>query len=349
MSYQKVALSFGAELELELRTKDGIETIYPDEVGVYGVGPEYPVGVDGSGNVAEIRTRPGTPDWVFRQILQLKKELEDKISARGCMATPFALRYPVGLHIHFGAQPQPDEAVYERWVKFMMEVGRLHQSWNPYGRLDSSYGDIDDYRYQPWGIEYRALPATVVASPEHLYKTLRFAQIAASAAISGAPITYPKWWEAYRERAMRGPRIPTFYIKGLRREVAVYDEWHPENRDAIRQFLEGRESQKLIEALQRKCLRPIEIILIGLRQERGVVYGARFNIPGASIPRCHDWEPGGLMTLGLPWEWRNTPTKEARDNIIRLVRAFLHALEDNLPWLFQRKQRKQKERMSCVG
>ena len=219
----------------------------------------------------------------------------------------------------------------------MMEVGKLHLSWNPYGRAESSYGEIDDARDQPWGIEYRALPATVVADQKHFYQTLRFAWTAAEAVVQDKPLAYPEWWGEYKERALRGPRIPKFYIEALKSvevsKLQIYDEWHPDNQRAIKQLFKETFVLKTLERLQKRSLVPIAIILMGLRKERGLVYGAKFDIPGAGIPRS-EWKPSRSMTLGVPWEFRNDPSKKAE--LVQLVRAFLSALEDNDPWLFKK-------------
>jgi len=320
-------MTLGAEVEFEIRSPEG-GTINPREIGLEGL--NNPVGVDGAGSVAEIRSQPGTPYRVFRHILQLKKELEDKASKKGYIATPFSLVYPTGLHIHFGAQPHISWGKYKDWMKFMKEIGRLHINWNPWGRVESSYGAVDDYREQPWGIEYRALPATLLSNPEHFYQTLRIAWRAAKAVVQDAPSTYPKWWEEYKERALRGPKIPKFYLERINSGLLFYDEWVPENQKVVEALFS---ELKFVKRLQKRSLRPIKIRLFGLRRDRGIVYSAQFDIPGAKIPRC-SYYPEDITNLGVPWEFRNKANEKAE--LVQLVKAFLEALGNNIPWLFKK-------------
>jgi len=322
-------ITLGVEGEFEIRSLEG-GAINPREIGVEGL--HTPVGVDGAGSIAEIRSQPGTPHEVYKDILQLKKVLEDKASEKGYIVTTFSLAHPTGLHIHFGAQPHVSWNKYEDWVKMMMEIGRLHVNWNPWGRVGSSYGAVDDYREQPWGIEYRALPGTLLSNPVHFYQTLRIAWRAAKAVVQGSPITYPKWWEEYKEKALKGPRIPKFYLERINSMggLLFYDEWTPENQEVVKALFS---ELKIVKRLQKRSLRPIKIRLFGLRKDRGIVYSAQFDIPGAKIPRCSHY-PEDITNLGIPWEFRNKSSKKAE--LVQLVKAFLAALENNIPWLFKK-------------
>jgi hypothetical protein len=335
----KITITLGVEAEFEIRTKNWKNPIFAESAGLSGFGwKEHPIGIDGALSVTEIRTHPGKPWGVYTHTLQLKKKLEDMMKKKGYIITPFSLTWPTGLHIHFGAKPHVYTSQYDKWVELMMEVGKLHLSWNPMGRVNSSYGDIDDAREQPWGIEYRALPATLISERKHFYQTLKFAWLAAEAVVHDTPLVYPEWWEEYKEKAMQGPRIPKVYTEMIIKEnqvskLEIYDEWCPENRKVIKELFRKKFILKIFERIQKRSLRPITILLMGLRKERGIVYGAQFDIPGAGIPRC-EFIPSRGTTLGVPWELRNNPEKKAE--LVQLVKAFMVALEDNLVWLFKK-------------
>jgi hypothetical protein len=166
-STQKPDFKLGADPEFGFVRANGTDIASASEVIDYA-DDDGQFGVDGGGEVAEIRPTPSEdPTEVVGNIR--------KAMQRGIINSPNSLRYqwkagsmaggrPVGGHLHFGTLDLQNRRVNVRTLVSMLDIYLaqivilLEDPDEARGRrCDSEYGHLGGYRDQPWGFEYRTL------------------------------------------------------------------------------------------------------------------------------------------------------------------------------------------------
>jgi hypothetical protein len=121
------------------------------------------IGLDGARTVAELRPYAANdPEALYRRIRTLADRWEQITGLRVCLS---GHRYPAGCHIHIGAS-YPHQLVGD-WEAFIKDLdlvlgGLVKLS----GQARGKYRVRRAYRAKAWGVEYRSLPAAILAFPE---------------------------------------------------------------------------------------------------------------------------------------------------------------------------------------
>jgi hypothetical protein len=121
------------------------------------------IGLDGARTVAELRPYPANdPEALYRRIRTLADRWEQLTGLQVCLS---GHRYAAGCHIHIGAA-YPHQLVGD-WCEFIKDLdlvlgGLVKLS----GQARGEYRVRRAYRTKAWGVEYRTLPAAILAFPE---------------------------------------------------------------------------------------------------------------------------------------------------------------------------------------
>lgn len=164
---EKPDFKLGADPEFGFVRANGEDIASASEVIDYA-DDDGQFGVDGGGEVAEIRPTPAEdPAEVVGNIR--------KAMQKGMVNSPNSMRYnwkagsmaggcPTGGHLHFGTLNLQTRQVNVQTLVSMLDVYLaqiailLEDPDEARGRrCDSDYGRLGDYRNQPWGFEYRCL------------------------------------------------------------------------------------------------------------------------------------------------------------------------------------------------
>lgn len=164
---EKPDFKLGADPEFGFVRANGESVASASEVIDYA-DDDGQFGVDGGGEVAEIRPSPSEdPAEVVGNIR--------KAMQKGILHSPNSLRYqwkagsmaggcPIGGHIHFGTLDLQNRRVNVRTLVSMLDVYLaqiailMEDPDEARGRrCDTEYGKLGSYRDQPWGFEYRCL------------------------------------------------------------------------------------------------------------------------------------------------------------------------------------------------
>ncbi len=164
---QKPDFKLGADPEFGFVRSNGEDIASASDVIDYAE-DESQFGVDGGGEVAEIRPTP--PENPTEVIGNIRRAMQ-----KGSQTSPNSLRYqwkagsmaggcPTGGHIHFGTKNLQNRRVNVHMLVNMLDIYLaqtailLEDPEEARGRrIDSEYGHLGDYRDQPWGFEYRCL------------------------------------------------------------------------------------------------------------------------------------------------------------------------------------------------
>lgn len=163
--------SIGADPEFELLDGAGHYLFASDVVRrehtIKGVGSW---GVDGSGAQLEVRPEPVVPSetgTLYRRIHDLATRAARNRKLKVSLA---GHRYPLGFHVHLGYDAPPIVyRSYQERVKFvdglaMVVDGAVGEFVELSGSARGHYATRREVRTQPWGLEYRTLPTSLLAT-----------------------------------------------------------------------------------------------------------------------------------------------------------------------------------------
>jgi len=131
------------------------------------------IGADGHGKQLELRPEAST---------EVKNVVDDLVKLFGAVSN---LRVcvkgdhePLGGHIHFGVLSKDFTGTlgFSETIKELLDtfIGKKTIPMN--GKARSQYGSLGDIRTQPWGFEYRTPPASIFATKEIAYITMKLAK-----------------------------------------------------------------------------------------------------------------------------------------------------------------------------
>jgi len=321
----KKVVTIGGDPEFELVVKGNIvaaEDLLEEDVDLpWGV-----IGKDGSGDQLELRPRPSSaPSVLVKNVGRLLLSVPKSV---GGLPSTMGEEYPLGGHVHIGG-------VGEGEVEEVLEAvdgafGHIFYELNPKVRLESSYGQVGDWRRQPWGVEYRTPPASVWSHPGVALTFLRAIKWVAERVLDGEdPFRHPAWpfvreaaeeaaefvrkcggrlhWGAWKEHIERGARSEEEAL-----EVAVTAGPQVERDEAFVGDI----------ALMCRRLGIPWVEIIPLRRERGDYVS---NVPGYGevAEGFAPYKP--LGRLALSWRFRNDP-EFRRAELPRLEEALARML-----------------------
>jgi formylmethanofuran dehydrogenase subunit E len=325
-SMEKVRITLGADPEFELLVGGNIvaaEDLLEEDLGLpWGV-----IGKDGSGDQLELRPRPScAPSALVKNVGRLLLSVPRGV---GGLPSTMGEEYPLGGHVHIGGLAEGEveevlEAVDEAF-------GRIFYGMNSKARLNSSYGQVGDWRAQPWGAEYRTPPANVWSHPGVALVFLRAIKWVAERVLEGEdPFRHPAWafvrqaaeeaaefvrahngrlhWGAWKEHIARGTPSGEGAL-----EVVVNAGPQVERDEAFVGDI----------ALMCRRLGIPWVEIIPLHRERGEFAS---NVPGYGQPveGFAPYEP--LGRLALSWRFRND-YEFRRKELPRLEEAIARLLE----------------------
>lgn len=161
-------ITMGCDPEFELYNKRG-EFQSKDHILNEGR-LQRKIGADGHGDTLELRPEPSEdPAEVVADLVMLFDSLAHlDVSVKGD-------KEALGGHIHFGA-PQGKKIQTTKPLLDALDtfIGLHFQKTTGSARRD--YGRKGDYRPQPWGFEYRTPPASIFATKEIAYITMKLAK-----------------------------------------------------------------------------------------------------------------------------------------------------------------------------
>ena len=176
-------ITVGCDPEFELIDQDG-EVIEAGEV-IDDSDNDESIGLDGTDDQVEIRPRPGTPAQVVRNIKKLIGEFAEEhpsydLSDEGDF-------YPLGGHIHIGVGETicPDHELVVLLDDF---IGAPTIDLSGTARED--YKRLGAVRKQPWGFEYRSMPAAVFQNPIIAHCVLKVAKNLCAKYFAGETFVY---------------------------------------------------------------------------------------------------------------------------------------------------------------
>jgi formylmethanofuran dehydrogenase subunit E len=288
------------------------------------------IGKDGSGDQLELRPRPSyAPSAVVRNVGRLLLTVPKGV---GALPSTVGEEYPLGGHVHIGG-------VGEDELEEVLEAvdgafGRIFYGMNSKVRLNSSYGQVGDWRLQPWGAEYRTPPASVWSHPEVALTFLRAVKWVAERVLDGEdPFRHPAW-PFVREAAVAAAE---FVLKhGGRLHWGAWKEYaarsDPCGKEPLGVAVDAGSRVERDEAfvgdmaLMCRRLGIPWVEIIPLHRERGEFAS---NVPGYGefVEGFAPYKP--LGRLALSWRFRNDPLfrKEEMPKLEGALARLLEKLE----------------------
>ncbi len=268
------------------------------------------IGKDGSGDQLELRPRPScAPSVLVKNVGRLLLSVPRSV---GALPSTVGEDYPLGGHVHIGGVAR-DEV--EEVLKAVDEAfGRIFYGMNPEVRLRSSYGQVGDWRSQPWGGEYRTPPANIWSHPEVALVFLRAIKWVAERVLDGEdPFRHPAW-PFVREAAEEAAE----FVKACGGKL-YWGAW----KAYIRAFQEASEVEvclrpgtecdgAFVNDLRAMCARLgiSRVEILPLHRERGD-YAS--NVPGYGEFAKRFSPYNFLGPLALSWRFRNDPEFRRRE------------------------------------
>lgn len=297
MKLGKVEMQIGADPEFE-ELQDWL-AYSPVPTSFYGTSNE--IGADGAGSQVEIRPKPGRNHIeLVRNIKRLISKINVPLSIKGD-------RYPLGGHIHLGFSDERVRKIVKDNINILYIVKLLDDFIGKpllalSGEARGSYKRLGAYEMKPWGFEYRTPPAAYLLSPDITKIVFKIARNTVKYFLEKGMITYQvdeSGLPTFRDY-MRIAKLSALEYSKFKNFISEYgnylgeainanwgkikpeyqisvrfrDDWDSDIRRFVEEWLERKFKRSRI-----KRKKSIEVVLFGLRKERGeVVYG--FNCKG---------------------------------------------------------------------
>jgi formylmethanofuran dehydrogenase subunit E len=320
-------ITLGADPEFELIV-DGHLSVADDLLENDIDLPWGVIGKDGAGDQLELRPKPAySPSVLVKNVGRLLLSVPNGV---GALPSTMGEEYPLGGHIHIGGVSKDE-------LEGALEVvddafGHIFYHMNSEARLDSSYGQVGDWRPQPWGVEYRTPPASVWSHPEVALTFLRAIKWVAEKVLEGEdPFEHPAWpfVHAATEKAAEFVKAHEGRLHwGAWREYVGRTVLSSEE-ETLEVVVEAGPQVERDEAfvgdivLMCRRLGIPRVKIIPLHQRRGEFAS---NVPGYG-DIAEDFSPyKPLGSLALSWRLRNDP-EFRRAEMPKLERAIAQLLE----------------------
>lgn len=141
-----------------------------DDSGHYLINRDGEFGLDGCSDIAELRPKPSADPYVLvdniRNALAVGYTKLPATKSYRWVATPSLDEYSMGGHIHLGYRSLPKGSFIERINNremtnlldlYLAVPGILIEPSGAADQRRGDYGQLGDWRRQPWGMEYRVL------------------------------------------------------------------------------------------------------------------------------------------------------------------------------------------------
>jgi len=281
------------------------------------------IGGDGHGDTLELRPEPSEdPADIVADLVDLFNSLSHlRVSVKGD-------KEALGGHIHFGAPHgkalKPTKPLLDLFDLF---IGNHFKETSGSARTD--YGRKGDNRIQPWGFEYRTPPASVFATKEIAYITMKLAKNLLEALNKESiAVTIPLEEKDYykfltEEEAKYYFNFPKLYkklntsniieywtrVKESPINVKVYGKWE----DKIKSYFVSNLKDTICDLPTTICLYDTEAQFAGLNS-------------GNQIPHVDEVHCDEGIAIGIPEFIRKGSLRDAMDVILLIKQKIIRIM-----------------------
>jgi hypothetical protein len=264
------------------------------------------IGVDGAGSPLELRPKPSTkPSILVKNVGRLLLAVPKAIGGVPSTACEY---YSIGGHIHIGNLPR--NTSYDNLVEAVDDgLGDIFYDLNTRVRINAGYGKREEWRPQPWGVEYRTPPAAIWSHPEVAFTFTEAIRWMVDKLLAGENPLRSDEWASIRSAAQQAADFARRYNGRLHWGAwkAILNEIDYTPYLGVKVHYDSGERDKtFLRDIHAMCARLglASLRIVSLRQSRGD-YAS--NVPGYGtlVDGFSTFTPGG--TLCLSWRFRNDP------------------------------------------
>ncbi len=289
------------------------------------------IGLDGAGAQVELRPKPAKKHKEATEAVRvLVRKFADRYA--DCELGVKGDRYPLGGHIHFGAEGKQLPVsinfirVLDNWIgkMFVPLSGKARGGYLKYG-VDDRGRLTGAVETKPWGFEYRSLPACIFCSPlitANIYRVcLKLANLyyngkgvkvspdsKADWEALGIKYAYTEFAKFNKKKLSQGGIYKFWRIKKATPVEMISFEFRDEWNSEIKTHL----ADQIRIALRRAGVHNVRITLLGLKAERGdVVAGfrsVRYRLAEDYAVSRYSPTTTNVFTAGLPHSFRVSAT-----------------------------------------
>jgi hypothetical protein len=264
------------------------------------------IGVDGAGSPLELRPKPSTkPSILVKNVGRLLLAVPKAIGGVPSTACEY---YSIGGHIHIGNLPR--NTSYDNLVEAVDDgLGDIFYDLNTRVRINAGYGKREEWRPQPWGVEYRTPPAAIWSHPEVAFTFTEAIRWMVDKLLAGENPLRSDEWASIRSAAQQAADFARRYNGRLHwgawKAVLGEIDYIPYLGVKVH-YDSGERDKTFLGDIHAMCARLglASVRIVSLRQSRGD-YAS--NVPGYGtlVEGFSTFTPGG--TLCLSWRFRNDP------------------------------------------